>query len=101
MANEYCAKPRILILFRCDYVVHTRYLSGHIRRYFANEDKLVAAARQTHAGAIVDFFVPTELSMKEQLHRVSKADLLIGMHGAGLTLSLFLRPHAALIELKR
>ena len=98
-ANEYCAKPKILILFRRDYVAHARNPSGRITRKFANEEQLVSAARRTHAGSIVDPFVPTELSMREQLQRVSEADMLIGMHGAGLTLSLFLPPHAALIEL--
>ena len=76
MANEYCVKPRILILFRRDYMEHARNPSESITRKFANEEQLVSVARRTHAGAIVDPFVPTELSMREQLHRVSEADML-------------------------
>lgn len=99
LVAEYCVKPNILILFRRDYVAHARNPNGQIARKFANEEQVVEAARRTHAGAKVGFFVPTEHSMREQLRRVSEADVFVGMHGAGLTLALFLPPHAALIEL--
>lgn len=40
-----------------------------------------------------------KLSMKMQLQLISETDILIGMHGAGLSHTLFLPPHAGLIEL--
>ena len=38
-------------------------------------------------------------AMKMQLQFISDTDILIGMHGAGLTHTLFLPPRAGLIEL--
>ena len=40
------------------------------------------------------------LSFQEQLHVISRTDLLIGMLGAGLTHAMFLPGHAGLIELR-
>merc|ERR1712004_212146 len=48
----------------------------------------------TIRGVQIDLF-----DIRQQLEFVSSTDLLIGMHGAGLTHAIFLPDHAGLIEL--
>ena len=96
---SFCTAPYILVLLRRDYVAHPRNPSGHVSRKVANEEEVLRALRKTLPDARVERFVPTELTMREQLERVARADVLLGMHGAGHTLGFFLPPHAALIEL--
>ena len=40
-----------------------------------------------------------DLSIKEQLELVSNCEILIGMHGQGLTWSIFMKPNSKLIEM--
>lgn len=96
---SYCTAPYILVLLRRDYVAHPRNPSGHVSRKVANEEEVLRTLQKTLPDARVERFVPSELTMREQLARVARADVLIGMHGAGHTLGFFLPEHAALVEI--
>lgn len=94
----HCATPTVLLLLRKDYVSHPRNPTGHISRKLSNEEAVMEALRAAAPGARVERFVPTEMSMREQMVRVARADVLLGIHGAGHTLGLFLPKHGALVE---
>jgi capsular polysaccharide biosynthesis protein len=40
------------------------------------------------------------LSIEEQVRRARQADVLVGYHGAALTLALFMHPQSALVEIE-
>ncbi|KJK74011.1 hypothetical protein H634G_10742 [Metarhizium anisopliae BRIP 53293] len=68
-------------------------------RKLINETELIASAKRAvpHLNIeIVDF---GEFSFAEQLKIVRETDLLIGVHGAGLTHTMFLPPGSAVVEI--
>ena len=70
-----------------------------IGRVIENEDALAKALRQIPGVKTViqqEFF---ELEYKAQVELVGRADILLGMHGAGLTNLIYLAPHAHVIEM--
>ena len=44
---------------------------------------------------MIDF---AAIPFKEQLQVIQRTDILVGVHGAGLTHAMFLRPHSAMVE---
>ena len=94
-----CQKVKITFLWRHDYLAHPRNPSGAVSRKIRNERRLLIAIKRAYnqhyiAGIQIDLF-----DMQQQLQIISDTDVLIGMHGAGLTHTAFLPKHAALIEL--
>ena len=94
-----CDNLSVLFIWRRDYVAHPRNPSGFIQRKVENEQELIAKLRKkfsnyTIRGVQIDLF-----DMKQQLEFITTTDILIGMHGAGLTHSMFLPKHAGIIEL--
>lgn len=97
--RQNCNRLNITFIWRRDYVAHPRNPSGSVSRKIKNEDELLSSARKTFQrdniiGVQIDL-----LSMKDQLSIISTTDILVGMHGAGLSHTLFLPNHAGLIEL--
>ncbi len=68
-------------------------------RRIANEAGLVEAVQQVFPFARVEAVDLESLGLREQLERIAKTDLLIGMHGAGLTHALFLPVGSRVLEL--
>ncbi|XP_065190063.1 EGF domain-specific O-linked N-acetylglucosamine transferase-like [Sycon ciliatum] len=68
-------------------------------RRVLNQDELIAALRSTgrYDVEVVEF--TREVPLISQFQTVHNADILVGMHGAGLTHSLFLPDWGALFEL--
>ena len=94
-----CDRINIMFIWRRDYIAHPRNPSGMISRKIQNEQELVDTLRKdfpayTVKGVQIDLF-----EMRQQLEFARETDLLIGMHGAGLTHTMFLPKHAGLIEL--
>ena len=93
-----CDKLTVLFLWRRDYLAHPRNPSGKVSRKVKNEDELISAVTELLPAHDVRGVQMDKYSMKMQLQFISETDILIGMHGAGLTHTLFLPPRAGLIE---
>jgi glycoprotein 2-beta-D-xylosyltransferase len=94
-----CAELNILFIWRRDYVAHPRNPTGSISRKIYNERELMKSVQEKYPsfhvrGMQIDLF-----NMQKQLHTIVQTDILIGMHGAGLTHAMFLPKHAAVIEM--
>lgn len=94
-----CDRLNILLLWRHDYLAHPRNPSGTVSRKIKNEDELQVKISETFSGDKVTALQIDLLPMKNQLELISKTDILIGMHGAGLSHTLFLPRHAGLVEM--
>lgn len=93
-----CDTLSVLFIWRRDYLAHPRNPNGSVSRKIANERELLESLQRRYPafhikGVQIDLF-----AMQQQLQYVSEADVLIGMHGAGLTHALFLPLHAGVIE---
>ncbi|KAK6174912.1 hypothetical protein SNE40_013472 [Patella caerulea] len=94
-----CKKLSVLFIWRRDYVAHPRNPSGVVSRKIKNEDELLKSVKDVLPGHDIKALQLDKLKMNKQLELISGTDILIGMHGAGLTHTLFLPKHGGLIEL--
>lgn len=92
--NSYFFKTRNDII---RVVILSRAVSGF--RAILNEDKLESALRNTSQDIGVQLINYKMLEFRKVLNYASNTDILIGMHGSGLTLSLFLPEWAVVMEL--
>ena len=94
-----CAELNILFIWRRDYVAHPRNPNGSISRKILNERELMKSVQDKYPsfrirGMQIDLF-----DMQKQLSVITQTDILIGMHGAGLTHAMFLPKTAGVIEM--
>ncbi|XP_061170047.1 uncharacterized protein LOC133179274 [Saccostrea echinata] len=94
-----CENLSILFIWRKDYVSHPRNPKGKIKRKIRNEMELQRAVQQVFPYHNVKGVQIDSLPMSEQLHLIANTDILVGMHGAGLSFTILLPRHASLIEL--
>ncbi|XP_052800607.1 uncharacterized protein LOC128231618 [Mya arenaria] len=96
-----CDSLSITIICRRDYMTHPEriQMNGKIHRKFQNEEEIFATVQKQFPNANLTGVILEQMSMKAQLENMSNTDILIGMHGAGLTHVLFLPPHAVVLEL--
>lgn len=94
-----CKRLNILFIWRHNYLAHPRNPTGFVTRKIHNEDQLIRYVKRRHSESVVTGIQIDAYSMKQQLQYVADADILVGMHGAGLTHAVFLQKRAALIEL--
>ncbi|KAK3581278.1 hypothetical protein CHS0354_033011 [Potamilus streckersoni] len=94
-----CKKLLILFIWRRNYVAHPDNPTGLVKRKIKNEEELVLTLREIYPDHDIQGIQLDAIPMKEQLQWITKTDVLIGMHGAGLSHILFLPPHAAVLEL--
>ena len=93
-----CKRPRLTLVWRHDYVAHPRNPSGHITRKIHNERELIRELKKSYPLAHIQGVQIDLHNMQQQLRMISDTDMLIGMHGAGLTHALFLPSHGAVLE---
>ncbi|CAH1775751.1 unnamed protein product [Owenia fusiformis] len=93
-----CENLTISLIWRRDYLAHPRNPTGFVTRKIKNEKELVQIANEMYPSYTIQESQIDLLPMKQQLQYVSNSDILVGMHGAGLTHVLFLPKHAGLIE---
>jgi len=94
-----CSQPRVLFLWRHNYVSHPRNPLGMVSRKISNEMELLQHVSLNMPEAIVHAVQIDKLSMQQQLQQITDTDVLVGMHGAGLSHAIFLPHWAAVVEL--
>lgn len=92
----------VTLILRKDYLAHPRQLHGSslrkTGRKLANSNEVVVALNKLENVEVTAIFLE-DLTFKEQVELVAKTDVLIGVHGAGLTFAMLLPPEAIVIEL--
>jgi len=88
---------RVVLIDRVPYTAHPRSSPGKMPRTIDNIEVLEAAVKE--AGGEVKVVRFEELGFGEQLREVREADVLVGIHGAGLSHVLFMSPGATMVEL--
>jgi capsular polysaccharide biosynthesis protein len=72
-----------------------------VQRKIANENELIQSITEKHRGSWTVRGVQIDLfPVTEQLRIIGETDVLVAMHGAGLSHVLFMPRHGALIELE-
>ena len=94
-----CNDINILFLWRHNYLAHPRNPRGKLMRKIKNEDELLNHTRLAFPTITFRAVDLAPLAIEEQLHLISKTDIIVAMHGAGLMLELFLPPRGGVIEL--
>lgn len=100
-------RPRLVVILRRNYVSHPRQRT--VGRKFANEQEILYhlqnATVSLPSGEMVpllDSVVGVQLdllSMQEQLKFTGNADILLGVHGAGMTHAMYMPHQSAVVEL--
>ena len=94
-----CNQITITINLRRDKVFHPRNEKGMVGRKIFNEAEIIGDIINAFPNACVEGVLMDSLPMRQQLEVISTTDIFIGMHGAGMTHSIFLPKHAAVLEL--
>ncbi|KAL3837054.1 hypothetical protein ACJMK2_022441 [Sinanodonta woodiana] len=94
-----CRKVRITVILRRDYVCRLGDISGHTERKIFNEGEVLYALKSNFPDAVVRGRLFDSMPMEDQLAWIRDTDILVGMHGAGMTHSIYLPKHAALFEM--
>ncbi|CAF4118870.1 unnamed protein product, partial [Rotaria sp. Silwood2] len=97
-----CQSLNVFFLVRHNYVAHPRNPSGKITRQLSNEKQTLNDLKtmfSNYSNIHFSFNHFEELTIEEQLNIIIQTDVFIGVHGAGLTHVLFMKPNRALIEL--
>jgi protein O-GlcNAc transferase len=69
------------------------------KRHLVGQAKLLADLRKRYSHANIQAVDFADYSLEDQIAIARKTDILVGVHGAGLTHSLFLEPGSAVIEI--
>jgi len=94
-----CSNVSVLIVWRRDYVTHPRNPTAVVRRKIANENELETYLRRENPTMRITGVQLDLLPIRNQLRAAANSDVIIGMHGAGLTHAMFSPLGSALVEL--
>ena len=94
-----CQDIVVTIILRRGHINSPINTSGRSQRQIFNEAELVETLMKTFPTARVQSILMESLPMCRQLEISSTTDVLIGMHGAGMTHSVFLPKHATILEM--
>ena len=79
--------------------LHVTLIDRKGNRHLLEEGHLVTALKSRFPNVTVSLVDFEPLSLREQISIARRTDILVGVHGAGLTHSLFTPPGSALVEL--
>ena len=96
--TTYRSPDNIVVILRKPYKRMPDDDPSRFERVLSNGDEMVSAIRANFK-ANVTIVYPEDLSMCHQIKTAHDADILIGVHGAGLVHSWWLRDNALLLEL--
>ena len=94
-----CSSIVLLLISRRNYVTHVRNPAAIVRRKIANEHELEAALRTRNPHFCIQSVQLERLSVQQQLRLVASSDVVVAMHGAGLTHAIFLPDRSGLVEI--
>lgn len=69
------------------------------KRSLVNKETYISGLKASYPNIHINLVNFASLSFAEQLRTIRKTDILAGVHGAGLTHSIFLRPSSAVVEI--
>ncbi|BHF57644.1 hypothetical protein SprV_0100058700 [Sparganum proliferum] len=100
-------RPRLVVILRRNYVSHPRQRT--VGRKFANEQEILYHLQKATVSLPDGQTVPLvesvigvqldQLTMQEQLKFTGNADILLGVHGAGMTHAMYMPHQSAVVEL--
>ena len=96
--STYWSPNNIIVILRKPYKRMPSDNPSRFERVLSNGDDMVSAIKAKFL-ANVTVIYPEDLSMCQQIQIAHSADILIGVHGAGLVHSWWLRDNALLLEL--
>jgi hypothetical protein len=94
-----CNRIKVTVILRRDYESHPELTNQVVYRKFHNDSEILQIIRSAFQGHEVRGIYLETFTMKEQIQIMSQTDILVGMHGAGLSHILFLPKHAGCFEI--
>ncbi|KAK3603392.1 hypothetical protein CHS0354_009375 [Potamilus streckersoni] len=102
--SNICPSLKITIVWRRDKpysfrkFLNPRQHGVRVERKILNEKEILSAISSNFTEHCVRGYLLETMQFEAQLRIIQDTDILIGMHGAGLTLALFLPQHAGVLE---
>lgn len=98
------SRPIMLLMKRSTGAKHTRNANDLVRQWSAAfTERLMSALRKQFPEYELKLFSDTDEQLMGchacQVRAFAEADVLIGMHGAGLSNQLYMKPNSAIVEL--
>ncbi|XP_063728405.1 uncharacterized protein LOC134855968 [Symsagittifera roscoffensis] len=93
-----CSRLRVTIVWRRNYVNHPGNPQGEIKRKITNEQEVMQAIRSFKNVEITEASLEL-MSVKEQIHLMSRTDVFFGVHGAGHTMAVYMPPGGMVVEI--
>ena len=96
--SSYKNPKQVVIILRKSYKRHSDDDPSKVERVLENGEDFVSALKSDFHGAVVSAIHPEDLPICEQIRYAHDADILVGVHGAGLVHSWWQRDSALLFE---
>ena len=93
-----CSALTVVVGIRRDYFMHPGE-KRNTERKFKNEMEVLKTVQDEFKGHSVETLIAEDISLNEQLSIMTKADILIGMHGCIMTHAMFMPKHGAIFEM--
>ncbi|KAL3836292.1 hypothetical protein ACJMK2_021729 [Sinanodonta woodiana] len=94
-----CTRPHVTVIFRRNKVYHLGNIEGNVGRKILNEAEIVSAIKSVIPNVYIRAPLLEVYPMGEQLSIISSTDILVGMHGAGMSHTMYLPRHAGVLEM--
>lgn len=104
LQSEHKSRPVMLLMKRSTKAKHTRNAEDSVRQWGTSfTNRLLEALKVQFPQYDLKLFSDTDEELMSchacQVRAFAEADVLIGMHGAGLSNQLYMKPNSAVVEL--